>query len=40
MYIAILYNVTVQSSITASNATESLDVDSIPVTKLDLSISL
>ena len=40
MYIAIQYNVTVQSSTTASNATDSLDVDSISVTKLDLGISL
>ena len=40
MYIAIQYNVTVQSNTTASNPTESLDVDSIPVTKLDLGISL
>ena len=36
----IQYNIIIQSSTTAINATESLDVDSIPVTKLDLGISL
>ena len=40
MYIGIQYNVTVQASTTVSKPTESLDVDSIPVTKLDLGISL
>ena len=40
MYIAIQYSIIVQASTTASNAIESLDVNSIPVTKLDLGISL
>ena len=36
----IQYNIIVQASATASNPTELLDVDSIPVTKLDLGIFL
>ena len=36
MYIAIQYNIIVHPSTTASNVADSLDVDSILVTKLDL----
>ena len=39
-HLFMIYNIILQASATVGNPTESLDVDSIPVTKLDLGISL